>query len=189
MVDLFISVVGLILLSPVILLAAITILLTSKGWPIYGHRRAGLEGREFNCYKIRTMYLGVPLPDEFREQFEKHYKIQNDPRITPVGRLLRKASIDEIPQLWNVLRGQMSIVGPRPVTSEELNRMFGSNAALVTSVRPGITGLWQVSGRSNMTYDERIELDIQYVKNLSIANDMIILLKTVPAVLDFDSTS
>jgi exopolysaccharide production protein ExoY len=187
--DITLAIIVLLVAAPLILVSLLTVVLTSKGLPLYGHRRVGLNGVEFKCLKVRTMYSSSSLPEHLETEFAERFKLSNDPRITPVGRWLRKSSLDELPQLINVLRGQMSLVGPRPVTAEELGSFFGEQAALLTSVRPGITGLWQVSGRSNIAYDERIKIELKYVTNLSLKADLVIILKTIPAVLDFGSTS
>ena len=188
-IDLILSIVVLVVAAPLLLLCLLLVALTSKGWPLYGHRRVGQNGFEFRCLKIRTMYTNKSLPEHMQSEFAKRYKVEDDPRITPIGRWLRKSSIDELPQLINVLRGQMSLVGPRPVVAEEMESFFGDQAALITSVRPGITGLWQVSGRSNISYDERIGLEVKYVTTLSLKNDLVIIFKTIPAIFDFSSTS
>jgi exopolysaccharide production protein ExoY len=187
--DITLSIIVLAVAAPLMLLSLLLVALTSRGLPVYGHRRVGLNGVEFKCLKIRTMYSNKPLPEHLKDEFAERYKVEDDPRITPVGRWLRKSSIDELPQLINVLRGQMSLVGPRPVVAEEIEKFFGARAERITSVRPGITGLWQVSGRSNISYDERIELELKYVSTLSLKNDFVIMLKTVTVVLDFGSTS
>ena len=188
-IDVALAVISLVVTSPLLLLSLLLVVLTSRGLPIYGHRRVGLNGVEFTCFKIRTMYSNKSLPEHLKDEFAERYKVENDPRITLIGRWLRKSSIDELPQLFNVFRGDMSLVGPRPVVAEELEKFFGAQAQRITSVRPGITGLWQVSGRSNISYDERIELELKYVTTLSLKNDFVIMLKTVPAVFNFSSTS
>ncbi len=119
---------------------------------------------------------------ELREEYSKYHKLRQDPRVTRVGRFLRKTSLDELPQLWNVLRGEMSLVGPRPIVADEMER-YGSVLPLYLSVRPGLTGLWQVSGRSNCSYPERVSLDEQYLRNCSLWNDTIIIVKTIKVVL------
>lgn len=181
---------ALIVLSPLLATVALLIWLQDRGAPFYGHRRVGRQGKPFICWKFRSMirngdavlkaYL-ADNPDADLEWRETR-KLRHDPRVTALGTFLRKSSIDELPQLWNVLRGEMSIVGPRPITREELDR-YGKERRYYLLVRPGITGLWQVSGRSTTTYDRRIELDRAYLAHWSYQQDIMILLKTVPAVL------
>jgi exopolysaccharide production protein ExoY len=135
------------------------------------------------------MRSDVTLPEEAKAKLEKNYKLENDPRVTKIGYILRKSSFDEVPQLWNVIKGDMALVGPRPVTANEIELMFGDKSDVVTSVRPGITGLWQVSGRSSLKYSERIALDTEYVYRRSLWLDVKILFKTIPAVLRTHQTS
>jgi len=160
------------------------------GSAVYAHPRVGREGRLFNCLKFRTM---VPHADKVlrellanddavRVEWERDFKLRNDPRITPIGEFLRKTSLDELPQLWNVLNGEMSLVGPRPVVEAELER-YGDLVDYYLEARPGITGLWQISGRSNIEYSDRVNLDAWYVQNWSVWYDLVILLKTVRVVL------
>ena len=160
------------------------------GHPFFSHRRVGKDGRIFNCYKLRTM---VPDAEErlkriLRDdpaaaaEWAADFKLRDDPRITAIGRLLRKTSLDELPQLWNVLRGDMSLVGPRPVTEAEIP-LYGHDAEAYYSVRPGLTGIWQVSGRNALSFAERVELDRKYATGLSLFKDLKILFMTVPAVL------
>ncbi|MBC7955829.1 MAG: sugar transferase [Cytophagales bacterium] len=183
----------LVLLSPLMLLVA---WLTWKrdGAPIFfAHYRVGLNGKLFRCLKFRTMYreseqmLADLLREnaQAREEWQRDQKLSNDPRITPVGHFLRRTSLDELPQLFNVLRGEMVLVGPRPITVTELTR-YGRVRWHYLSVRPGITGLWQVSGRNDTSYEERVELDRSYVEQRSILLDLHILFKTVGVVLSRD---
>jgi undecaprenyl-phosphate galactose phosphotransferase len=184
---------GLLFLALLIPLAVIALLirLTSPGPPIYRHNRAGKNGRPFRCYKFRTMYRdaderlqGILASDrEKRREWDEFRKLKDDPRITPVGRFLRSTSLDELPQILNMLRGEMSLVGPRPVTQEEIDKYYRDRADLCFSVLPGITGLWQVSGRSDASYDYRISLDSWYVRNWNLWLDIIILIRTVSVVL------
>lgn len=171
------------LLSPVVLLAAVAVKATSRGPVIYRHQRVGLHGQTFSVYKFRSMRTDRVLTPEEEAAFKLEYKLDNDPRITRVGRWLRRLSIDEIPQLVNVLSGSMSIVGPRPVTLDELSERYGSAADELVTVKPGLTGLWQVSGRSKLRYEERIGLDLQYVRECSLAGDLAILARTPLSVL------
>jgi exopolysaccharide production protein ExoY len=181
---------GLALLAPVLLTVALLVFLADRGPALYGHKRVGRHGRTFKCWKFRSMVRDgdAVLAAHFAENPEAEIewrdtqKLQDDPRITPIGAFLRKTSIDELPQLWNVLVGEMSLIGPRPITRGELDR-YGKARRYYLLVRPGITGLWQVSGRSTTTYDRRVELDRIYLENWSYGQDAMILLKTVPAVL------
>jgi exopolysaccharide biosynthesis polyprenyl glycosylphosphotransferase len=184
--DLVVATVGLILLLPGFLLAAIVIKRASPG-PVFHRRRViGVNGKEFDALKFRTMVANADAlleqNPELRAQFEENFKLKDDPRITSVGRLLRKTSLDELPQLFNVLRGEMSLVGPRMITSQEIAKYGKWNTNLFT-VKPGITGLWQVSGRSDVDYDSRVRLDMHYIRNYTIWLDLQILFQTIPAVL------
>lgn len=179
----------LVLLSPLLALLAIAVR-TSGRSIVYGHERIGRDGKVFWCYKFRSMYdhsdqlLRDYLRDNpaARSEWQKDYKLRKDPRVTPVGAVLRKTSLDELPQLWNVLRGDMSLVGPRPVVREELLR-YRDKQGFYYRVRPGITGLWQVSGRNDVTYEERVNLDTWYSKNWSLWYDIVILFKTLGVVV------
>lgn len=180
-----------ILMLPVLLvpMAAIAALIRfdSRGQAIFSQERTGKKGRTFRCYKFRTMYEDaeerlsklLAINSESRKQWEQYWKLSNDPRVTRIGRFLRITSLDELPQIFNVLKGEMSFVGPRPVTQEEIDRYYKDMAELCFCVLPGITGLWQVSGRSNTSYDYRISLDSWYVRNWNLWLDVVILLKTV----------
>ena len=180
----------LVLLLP--LLVALVAMVRMDGGPaFFGHRRIGRNGTGFGCLKFRSM---VPDSDrvlqdllardpEAARNWALNRKLRDDPRITRLGRVLRATSLDELPQLLNVLRGEMSFVGPRPVVEEELRQHYGAAAADYMAVRPGITGLWQVSGRSDTSYEQRVALDRRYVQELSLRNDIVILARTVPAVL------
>lgn len=167
---------------------------TRDGGPaIYGHMRVGRHGKLFPCYKFRSMVLNsqevlqqlLDSDSLAREEWNRDFKLKNDPRITPVGRFIRKTSLDELPQLFNVLKGQMSLVGPRPIISEELSR-YDDNVDYYLMAKPGMTGLWQVSGRNDVDYDTRVYFDSWYVKNWSLWNDIAILFKTVKVVLHRD---
>ncbi|MBA4802336.1 MAG: undecaprenyl-phosphate galactose phosphotransferase WbaP [Euryhalocaulis sp.] len=174
------------------LFVAFSVLIKLDGGPVvFGHERVGRNGKPFECLKFRTMVADADArlarhldrdPDA-RAEWEASFKLKHDPRITWIGRFLRKTSLDELPQLLNVIRGEMSLVGPRPVIREELERYYGGEAAHYTKALPGITGLWQVSGRNDTTYAERVRLDAWYAKNWSLWGDIVILLRTVPAVL------
>lgn len=189
--DLTVSLLGLLVTSPVFLVIALLVKITSPGPIVFAHKRVGRGGREFPAYKFRTMYrdskerLEKILANDpaARAEWEKSYKLKNDPRITPLGKILRATSLDEIPQVFNIIFGHMSLVGPRPVIMEEIEKYYGDSRDYYYSVRPGLSGLWQVSGRSNTDYAFRIETDAWYVQNWSLWLDIIILFKTVPAVL------
>ena len=188
--DICLSFFGLIILSPLFLILIILIKVTSKGPAIYSHTRYGLDGNTFPAYKFRSMVLNadkvldnyLKANPSLKEEWEKDQKLKNDPRITWVGNFLRKTSIDELPQLINVLKAEMSLVGPRPIVKNEIKK-YGEIYNLYVQVRPGITGQWQVSGRNNTTYQERIEYDKYYVKNWSLRLDFYILIKTIRVVL------
>lgn len=160
---------------------------------IYAHRRVGREGKVFRCFKFRTMirdadkalYELLEMSPELKAEWVKDHKLRDDPRVTRIGSLLRRTSLDELPQLWNVLRGDMSMVGPRPIVKEELLR-YGRSAPVYLSVKPGVTGLWQVSGRNNTDYRRRVAIDVYYVRNQSVLLDFYILLKTIRVVLRRD---
>lgn len=188
--DVCLTSVLLLILSPVFLIAALLIKATSKGPVFFGHTRHGQHGEAFQALKFRTM---VPHADhvlaeyllahpEHQLEWRHRHKLKDDPRITSVGKWIRRYSLDELPQLWNVLRGEMSLVGPRPIVKLEIER-YGSGYDLYTRVLPGLTGLWQVSGRNNTTYEERVAFDEYYVRNWSIWLDVYILVRTVKVVL------
>jgi exopolysaccharide biosynthesis polyprenyl glycosylphosphotransferase len=184
--DLVGSLLIIVVLSPVLLACALAIKLTSRGPVIYRSLRPGIGGVPFWCLKFRTMYRDAharqPALEELNEATGALFKIRDDPRVTPVGRLLRRFSIDELPQLFNVLRGDMSLVGPRPLPQRDYDRLddWHKKRYLVT---PGITGLWQVSGRSDLDFDDLVRLDFLYLERWSVFLDLSILLKTIPAVL------
>lgn len=186
-VDLLGATVGLVLVAPVLVCAALAIKLTSRGPVLYAQDRYGLYRRRFRMYKLRTMIEGAEALQGSLEALNEAsgpvFKIKDDPRITPVGRFLRRTSIDEIPQFLNVLRGDMSLVGPRPLPLRDVARFAEATLVRRFSVRPGVTGLWQISGRSELEFDRWIELDLQYIDRWSLALDAMILCKTVPAVL------
>jgi exopolysaccharide biosynthesis polyprenyl glycosylphosphotransferase len=184
--DMVLSLGALLVFLPVMVAMAIAIRLDSAG-PIFHLRRViGVSGKSFNAFKFRTMYVDaderLDRDPELRQEFEMNHKLKNDPRVTPIGRFLRRTSLDELPQLINVLLGQMSLVGPRMITAEERAR-YGKWRMNLSTVKPGITGLWQVSGRSDIGYDERVLLDMNYIRNYSIWFDIQILWQTIPAVL------
>jgi exopolysaccharide biosynthesis polyprenyl glycosylphosphotransferase len=184
---------ALILLSPVMLLAAIAIRLTSPGPVLFAQRRYGLNRRCFTMYKFRTMVADAeerqPELEEQNEASGPVFKIRNDPRITRTGRFLRRTSIDELPQLWNVLRGDMSLVGPRPMAMRDVHRFTETALMRRFSFVPGVTGLWQTSGRSNLGFDQWVALDLKYIDEWSLALDLRILARTIPAVLRGDGAA
>jgi len=175
----------LVLLAPLLLVSAVAVKLTSRGPLIYRSRRPGIGGVPFHCFKFRTMYEGAERAQaELEARNEASgalFKIRRDPRVTPVGRLLRRFSIDELPQLWNVLRGEMSLVGPRPLPQRDYERLEPWHKKRYL-VLPGITGLWQVSGRSELDFDDLVRLDFLYLERWSVFLDLAILVRTVPAV-------
>jgi lipopolysaccharide/colanic/teichoic acid biosynthesis glycosyltransferase len=157
---------------------------------LFGHRRIGKDGRVFKCWKIRTMVVDAErklhayLADnpDAAAQWKKDHKLDNDPRITALGQFLRRTSLDELPQIWNVIKGEMSFVGPRPIVRSELHK-YGVHRRIYTSVRPGVTGLWQVSGRNDISYDERVQMDLSYVRNIGFPSDVSLVAHTIKAVL------
>ena len=173
--------------APLMLIVAIAIKLTSRGPIIYAQDRCGLNKRPFRMYKFRSMFADADkLQASLEERNEASgpvFKIRDDPRITPLGRLLRKSSLDELPQLWNVLRGDMSLVGPRPLPWRDVQRITRPSDMRRFSMRPGLTCLWQVQGRSNLDFERWVELDLEYIDTWSLALDCRILAKTIPAVL------
>lgn len=175
---------ALLLVTGPLLLAAAFVVALPGGLPvIFSHERAGQDGRMFRVHKFRTMRTDQRLSADLVSSFQLHYKIADDPRITPVGRMLRRTSLDELPQLINVIRGEMSLVGPRPVTRAELDQKYRALGVPLTSVKPGLTGLWQISGRSDLPYEQRMELDREYVRTRSLWRDLVILARTPWAVL------
>jgi lipopolysaccharide/colanic/teichoic acid biosynthesis glycosyltransferase len=188
--DIVFSLLVLILGSPLFLLLAVLVKLSSRGSVFYRQRRIGRGYKGFGCLKFRTMRRDadrvlasmLEADPKLRAEFERDHKLKRDPRITPLGKFLRRSSLDELPQFINVLRGEMSVVGPRPIVWDELRR-YGRNMDEVLSVRPGLTGLWQVSGRNNLTYRTRVRLDLTYVRNRSFWLDLGIVLRTIGVVL------
>lgn len=180
--DLILSLIFLILSSPFFLIISIAIKLTSEGPVFFVHKRVGLNGKTLGIYKFRSMVTNAEeLIKEFtpeqKKEYEKNYKLENDPRITKVGKILRKTSLDELPQLLNILKGELSFVGPRPIMEEE-TKIFGNYRSMLLSVKPGLTGYWAANGRSNVTYKRRRAMEIYYIKNRSIVMDIKILIKT-----------
>lgn len=190
--DMVVSLILLLLLSPLMLW--ITLLVRKDGGPaVYGHERVGQAGKKFKCLKFRSMIINsnevlkqlLESDPQARAEWDKDFKLRNDPRITTIGHFIRKTSLDELPQLWNVVKGEMSLVGPRPIVTNELDR-YGENVGFYLAAKPGLTGLWQVSGRNDVSYNRRVEFDVNYAKNWSFMNDVVILFKTVLVVLRKD---
>ena len=185
--DIIISICGMILLSPIFIIIGLLIKFDSKGSVFFAHNRIGQDGKLIKVYKFRTMKVDAEklieqLNPSQKEEFEKNFKIENDPRVTKLGQFLRKASLDELPQLLNILIGNMSTVGPRPVVRDELVK-YGENVDKFLSIKPGLTGKWQVNGRSDTTYEERVKLDMEYIDDLSFWNDIKIVIKTFICVI------
>ena len=188
--DLIVSILLLPLLLPIITIFGILIKLDSPGPAMYRHTRVGRGGRSFAVYKFRSMYRDsqarleriLAADPDAKQEWETYFKLKNDPRVTKMGSFLRKTSLDELPQIFNVLRGQMSLVGPRPVIQEEITKYYRGHAEYYHLVRPGITGMWQVSGRNDVDYDVRVRLDSWYVLNWSLWLDILLLFKTVGVV-------
>ena len=186
-IDLVIALTALIVLSPVLVIVSILIKRDSKGGILFRQERVGLYGKTFKMWKFRSM---VSDAEDRREALEANnemasgvlFKIKDDPRITRVGRFIRKTSIDELPQLFNVLKGEMSLVGPRPPLPNEVRDYQRSDCRRLEAL-PGITCVWQVSGRSNISFNQQVELDINYIRNQSLLLDLALMLKTIPAVL------
>lgn len=192
MFDLVVSLTVLAIGLPI--LAWIALKVSASGRPIfYGHQRVGRRNKPFPCYKFRTMAPNADMlladllarDPEAKAEWDRDFKLKDDPRVTPIGKFLRKTSLDELPQLWNVLKGEMSLVGPRPVVEAELER-YGNQVEYYLEASPGITGLWQISGRNDISYDERVYLDAWYVKNWSLFSDIVILFKTVKVIFRKD---
>jgi lipopolysaccharide/colanic/teichoic acid biosynthesis glycosyltransferase len=184
--DILASFVGLLVLSPLLGLIALIVKLDSPGPVIHKRRVMGINCTQFDAYKFRTMYINgdeiLAGRSDLIEELSQTHKLRRDPRITRVGKILRKFSLDELPQLFNVLFCKMSLVGPRMISPEELVNYNHWGLNLLT-IRPGITGLWQVSGRSNLTYEERVRLDMHYIRNWSIWLDLQLLMRTIPVVI------
>lgn len=180
----------LVLISPLILVICLAIASNRSGSVLYRHKRIGLGGREFDCLKFRSMVADgdailqahLAANPEAAEEWAEKRKLTDDPRVTPIGRFLRKSSLDELPQIINVLRGEMSLVGPRPIVRDEISR-YDLELVHYLRTRPGITGLWQVSGRSDTSYEKRVTLDRRYALRWSLLDDISIMLRTIPALL------
>lgn len=185
-VDFFLSLIALLALSPVFLIIGIAVKITSSGPVFYKQHRIGMHGKDIYLYKFRSMVKNADkliesfTPEQKSEYFE-NYKLEHDPRITPIGGFLRKSSLDELPQLVNILKGEMSFVGPRPVVKDELEK-YGNNKDKFLSVKPGLTGYWATHGRSDISYEERMELELYYVEHASLLLDTQIFFLTFIAV-------
>ena len=185
--DLISSSVALVAFSPIFLIIAIAIKLDSEGNIVFGHTRIGKNGKPIKVYKFRTMVKNAKevfdnFTEEQKEEYYTNFKLDNDPRITKVGDFLRKTSLDELPQLLNIIKGDMSVVGPRPIVEKEIEK-YGVYAEKMFSVIPGLTGYWQANGRSDTSYDERVQMDMYYVDNRSLALDIKIIFKTIVSVV------
>lgn len=187
-IDFIGALVGLILLSPIMVIVAIAIKLEDpNGNIIFGHMRVGKDGNMFPCLKFRSMFSNAEemkknFTEEQKREYAETFKLKDDPRITKVGNFIRKTSLDELPQLFNILKGDMTIVGPRPIVTDELD-FYGEYEDYYKAVKPGLTGLWQVSGRSDTTYDERVALDMEYVTTRNTFKDLYIIFMTAVKVL------
>lgn len=185
--DIVSSTLLLIILSPLFLILIILVKLDSKGPVFFGHKRIGYKGETISVYKFRSMVQNAEevlrnFTPEQKAEFEKNFKLDDDPRVTKIGAFLRKTSLDELPQLINIIKGDMSVVGPRPIVQKEVVK-YGKYADKLFSVKPGLTGFWQANGRSDTTYDERVQMDMYYIDNRSTLLDIKILFKTVIAVI------
>ena len=186
-IDVILASVALILLSPLFAIIAIAIKIDSKGPVFFAHKRIGKNGKIIKLYKFRSMVINAEeliksfTPEQMRE-YKENYKLTNDPRITKVGKFLRKTSLDELPQLINIINGDLSIIGPRPVVADELEK-YGVNKDKFLIVTPGLTGYWAANGRSNTTYEQRMEMELYYIDNLSLKMDIKVFFKTILSVL------
>jgi exopolysaccharide biosynthesis polyprenyl glycosylphosphotransferase len=186
LLDYSLTILMLIFLLPLFALVAILVRIESPGPALHRRRVMGLNGRQFDAFKFRTMHVNgeeiLASHPELQDELARTQKLRNDPRVTRMGRILRRFSLDEFPQLFNVLKGEMSLVGPRMISPEEMARYDQWGINLLT-IRPGMTGLWQVSGRSDLSYEDRVRLDMHYIRNWSIWLDTQLLFQTIPAVL------
>lgn len=186
-IDIIIGTIGLIVCIPIFIIIGIAIKIDSKGPVFFKHKRIGKHGKKLEIYKFRTMIENAEeamknFTEEQKKEFTENFKLENDPRVTRVGKILRKTSLDELPQIINILKGEMSIIGPRPVVKSELEK-YGSNQDKFLSVAPGLTGYWAANGRSDVSYEERMALELYYVNNRSLILDMKIFFKTIGSVL------
>ena len=189
-IDIILSLLGLIILSPVFLLIAILIKKEDHGNVFYKHKRIGHMNKDIYIYKFRSMTNKYKTFDEFyqtlsdeqKQEWDENFKLENDPRITKIGNFLRKTSLDELPQIINILKGDMSVIGPRPVVNDEIEK-YGNQQAKFLSVKPGLTGYWAANGRSATTYEDRIKLELYYIDHCSLLLDIKIFFKTILSVL------
>lgn len=186
-IDVLIGTIGLIICLPFFIIIAIAIKLDSKGPVFFKHKRIGKNGKDLYIYKFRTMIQDAEeaikrFTPEQRKEYEENYKLEDDPRVTRVGKILRKTSIDELPQIINILKGEMAIIGPRPVVKDELEK-YGKNKNRFLSVPPGLTGYWAANGRSDVSYEERMNMELYYVDHRSLLLDLKIFIKTIGSVL------
>jgi lipopolysaccharide/colanic/teichoic acid biosynthesis glycosyltransferase len=191
-IDITGALLALVVAAPLLAVLSLLVVFESPGNPIFKHSRVGFRGRKFNCLKLRTMRADAESmlradPEMYEAYRQNHFKIpdRRDPRVTRIGRFLRRTSLDELPQLWNILVGEMSLVGPRPVVEEEL-ALYGDDKDLMLSVRPGLTGAWAVNGRQAVGYPERCELELGYVRERTMLRDARIVMRTAAVVLHLD---
>lgn len=185
--DVILATIALVVLSPIFLIIAIAIKIESKGPVFFKHARIGKNGKIIKLYKFRSMVINAEeliksfTPEQMKE-YKENYKLTNDPRITKIGKFLRKTSLDELPQLLNIIKGDLSIIGPRPVVTDELEK-YGANTEKFLSVTPGLTGYWAANGRSCTTYEQRMQMELYYIDNLSLKMDVKVFFKTIEAVI------
>ena len=185
--DVILATIALVVLSPIFLIIAIAIKIESKGPVFFKHARIGKNGKIIKLYKFRSMVINAEeliksfTPEQMKE-YKENYKLTNDPRITKIGKFLRKTSLDELPQLLNIIKGDLSIIGPRPVVTDELKK-YGANTEKFLSVTPGLTGYWAANGRSCTTYEQRMQMELYYIDNLSLKMDVKVFFKTIEAVI------
>ena len=186
-IDVVLASIALVVLSPIFLIIALAIKLESKGPVFFKHTRIGKDGKIIKLYKFRSMVTNAEelikafTPEQMKE-YKENYKLTNDPRITKVGKFLRKTSLDELPQLLNIIKGDLTIIGPSPVIAEELKK-YGTNTEKFLSVTPGLTGYWAANGRSCTTYEQRMQMELYYIDNLSLKMDVKVFFKTIEAVI------
>ncbi|MES2198857.1 MAG: sugar transferase [Chlamydiota bacterium] len=181
----------LLLILPIFLFLISIVKVSSKGPIFYGSIRVGLHGKKITCWKLRTMVKNADFllegllkeDPKLKAEWEKNYKLKQDVRVTKVGHFLRRTSLDELPQFWNVLKGDLSVVGPRPISFAEVDLFIHNQGGKIFSVRPGLTGLWQTSGRNNLSYNKRIELEKKYLEKQSFIFDLLLILKTIPLMI------
>lgn len=185
--DVILATIALVVLSPIFLIIAIAIKIESKGPVFFKHARVGKNGKIIKLYKFRSMVINAEeliksfTPEQMKE-YKENYKLTNDPRITKIGKFLRKTSLDELPQLFNIIKGDLSIIGPRPVVTDELKK-YGTNTEKFLSVTPGLTGYWAANGRSCTSYEQRMQMELYYIDNLSLKMDIKVFFKTIEAVI------